>query len=318
MKPHIVGLAVIEGSPIFELGIPCEIFGRQRDILPDPWYELRVCAPEVPAQISNGFAAPAADRYETLAEADTVIVPTLVDVCQEPAPDLVAAIKAAHRNGARIVSLCTGAFVLAAAGLLDGRRATTHWYYADELTRRYPAVQLEPRVLYIDDGDVLTSAGTTAGIDLCLHIVGKDHGASVANALARRLVAPAHREGDQAQFIVSPAPVRDDDPGLAPVLDWIREHLHEPLTITSMARHARLGERTLIRHFHDATGTTPLKWLTAQRIQRARELLETSGLPVEQVGEACGLGTPPNFRRHFTQVTGITPSAYRRAFRARP
>jgi len=215
-----------------------------------------------------------------------------------------------------VASLCTGAFVLAAAGLLDGRPATTHWNCADELARRYPAVRLDPSVLYIDDGDVLTSAGTTAGIDLCLHIVRSDHGAAVANALARHLVAPAHRDGGQAQYIVAKTPAADD-PGLAPVLDWIREHLHEPLTITAIARHANLSERTLIRRFRAITGTTPLKWLTAQRIHRARELLETSGLPIEQVGEAAGLRTAPNFRRHFITLTGITPSAYRRTFQAR-
>jgi len=316
MRPHTVGLAVTEGAPVFELAIPCEIFGRYRDSLPGPWYELQVCAPAAqPALVSNGFAASRADGYQALTRADTVIVTAVRDIYEEPAPDLVAAISGAHRNGARVASLCTGAFVLAAAGLLDGRPATTHWNCADELARRYPAVRLDLSVLYIDDGDVLTSAGTTAGIDLCLHMVRSDHGAAVANVLARQLVAPAHRDGGQAQYIVAPAPAADD-PGLAPVLDWIRGHLHEPLTVTAIARHANLGERTLIRQFRAVTGTTPLKWLTAQRIQRARELLETSGLPIEQVGKAAGLGTAPNFRRHFITVTGITPTAYRRAFQA--
>lgn len=316
MKPRTVGLAVTEGAPVFELSIPCEIFGRYRDDLPEPWYELRICAPApLPAVISNGFAASCADGYEALARADTVIVPAVCDIYQEPAPDLVAAIQGAHRHGARIASLCTGAFVLAAAGLLDGRPATTHWNCAGELARRYPAVRLDPTVLYIDDGDVLTSAGTTAGIDLCLHLVRSDHGAAAANALARQLVAPAHRDGGQAQYIAAPAPAADN-PGLAPVLDWIRGHLHEPLTVAAIARRANLGERTLIRNFRAVTGTTPLQWLTAQRIQRARELLETTRLPIEQVGEAAGLGTAPNFRRHFAAVTGTTPSAYRRAFHA--
>src|SRR5262249_17830058 len=174
----------------------------------------------------------------------------------------------AHRNGARVASLCTGAFVLAAAGLLDGRPATTHWNCADELARRYPAVRLDLSVLYIDDGDVLTSAGTTAGIDLCLHMVRRERGAGVAKVRARQLVGPAPREGGQAQYVVAPAPA-EDAPGLAPVLDWIREHLHEPLTVTAIARHANLGERTLIRQFRAVTGTTPLKWLTAQRVQAA-------------------------------------------------
>jgi transcriptional regulator GlxA family with amidase domain len=244
-----------------------------------------------------------------------VIVTAVRDVYEEPVPELVAAIKAAHAGGARIVSLCTGAFVLAAAGLLDGRPATTHWNHAAEFARRYPAVKLDPDVLYVDDGDVLTSAGTTAGIDLCLHIVRTDYGTSVANTLAKRLVAPAHRDGGQAQYIEAPA--ARDDPGLAPILDWMRAHLHEPLTVTAVARHANLTERTLIRHFHATTGTTPIKWLTAQRIGRARELLEAGTLPVEDVGEAAGLGAPANFRRHFIQATGVTPSAYRRTFNTR-
>jgi transcriptional regulator GlxA family with amidase domain len=317
MRKHVIGLAVTEGAPVFELAIPCEVFGRLRDGLPEPWYDLRPCAPStVPTLISNGFAASEPARFDALTRADTVIVTAVRDVHEEPAPELVAAIKAAHRNGARVVSLCTGAFVLAAAGLLDGRPATTHWNFAGELARRYPAVRLDPAVLYVDDGDILTSAGTTAGIDLCLHIVRRDRGASVANTLARRLVAPAHRDGGQAQYIESPA-ARGDDPGLAPTLDWMRAHLHESLTITAIARHANTTKRTLIRHFRAITGTTPIKWLNTQRIQRARELLETSTLPVEEVGEASGFGTPPNFRRHFIRAMGVTPSTYRRTFNAR-
>jgi transcriptional regulator GlxA family with amidase domain len=315
MPRHVVGLAVTQGAPVFELAIPCEVFGRDRDGFPDPWYTLRPCTPPgMPTPVSNGFAASGPDGYDGLARADTVVVTAVHDIYQEPDPELVAAIKAAHAGGARIVSLCTGAFVLAAAGLLDGRPATTHWNYAGELARRYPSVKLDPEVLYIDDGDVLTSAGTTAGIDLCLHIVRTDYGATVANALARRLVAPAHRDGGQAQYIEAPA--TRDDPGLAPVLDWMRARLHEPLTVTAIARHANMTERTLIRHFRAVAGTTPIKWLTAQRIGRARELLEASTLPVEDVGEASGLGAPANFRRHFIQATGVTPSTYRRTFNA--
>jgi len=316
MPSRVVGLAVTEGAPIFEMAIACEVFGRARDGFPDPWYTLRPCAPAgMPVPVSNGFAAAGPDGYDALTRVGTVVVTAVRDVDQEPAPDLVAALKAAHAAGARIVSLCTGAFVLAAAGLLDGRPATTHWFHAAELARRYPAVRLDPDVLYVDDGDVLTSAGTAAGIDLCLHIVRADYGAAVANALARRLVAPAHRDGGQAQYIEAPAAA--EDPGLAPVLDWMRARLHQPLTLPAIARHANLTERTLIRHFRATTGTTPIKWLTAQRIGRARELLETSTLPVEDVGEAAGLGAPANFRRHFTQATGVTPSTYRRTFNTR-
>jgi AraC family transcriptional regulator, transcriptional activator FtrA len=314
MKPHVVGLALTEGAPIFELAIPCEVFGRHRDGLPRPWYDLRMCAPDgAGTEVSNGFMASGADGYDALTRSDTVVVTAVRDVHAEPDPDLVAAIKAAHSNGARVVSLCTGAFVLAAAGLLDGRPATTHWNHARELARRFPAVSLDPAVLYVDDADVLTSAGTTAGIDLCLHIVRKDYGAAVANRLARRLVAPAYRDGGQAQYIES-AVAAGDDPGLGPVLDWMRAHLRQPLTLAAIARQAGMTERTLIRHFRATTGMTPIKWLTGQRIQRAREILETTALPVEDVGEASGLGAPANFRRHFLLATGVTPSSYRRAF----
>jgi len=317
MKPHVVGLAVTSAAWIFGLAVPCEIFGRYREGLPEPWYELRICAPPgPPVHVSNGFVPDTPYGYDELARADTVIVPAVSDTSEEPPAELVAAVKAAHQNGARIVSLCTGAFVLAAAGLLDGRPATTHWFHARKLARRYPAVNLDPGVLYVDDGDVLTSAGTTAGLDLCLHLVRSDHGAAVANALARRLVAPAHRNGGQAQYIEAPSAGRPET-GLAPLLDWMRAHLDQPLTVSALARHANLTQRTLIRQFRATTGTTPLKWLNEQRVQRARELLERGTLPIDQVGHVSGLGGPANFRRHFALATGVNPSTYRRTFSAR-
>jgi AraC family transcriptional regulator, transcriptional activator FtrA len=312
MRRHRVGVAVTSGAPLFELAVPCEIFGRHREGLPEPWYELRICAP---AQVRTGagFLPDAAYGYRALAYCDTVVVPAVADVRQAPPAELVSAVRSAHRRGARLVSLCTGAFVLAAAGVLDGRPATTHWMYADELTRRHPAVKVDPGVLYIDDGDVLTSAGTAAGIDLCLHIVRRDHGATLANTLARRLVVPAHRNGGQAQYIEAPTTDRPEL-SLAPLLDWMRAHLDEPLTVNALARRANLTRRTLMRHFHAATGSTPVQWLTAQRIHRARELLESSPIPVDQVARLCGLGSAANFRRHFTLAVGVNPSAYRRAF----
>jgi AraC family transcriptional regulator, transcriptional activator FtrA len=316
MKRHLIAVAVTDGAPIFELAIPCEVFGRYRPGIPDLGYDLRICAPPGPAvRTGSGFVPDTADRYDLLERADTVIVPALRDAREEPPAGLVAAVRAAHLAGARVASLCSGAFVLAAAGILDGRPATTHWLYAEEMARRYPAVKLDPSVLYIDDGDVLTSSGTSAGIDLCLHIVYRDHGAAAANALARRLVAPAHRSGGQAQYIETPASDRPEA-SLAPLLDWMRAHLNEPLTITALARQANLAERTLIRQFQATTGSTPIKWLTAQRVLHARQLLETSALPVDQVAIASGLGSPPNFRRHFSAAVGVPPSAYRRAFRA--
>jgi transcriptional regulator GlxA family with amidase domain len=317
MGTHTVAVAVTEGAPIFEISIPVEVFGRIRPGMPELGYDVRVCNPESgPVYSGGGFTALNGDTYATLAEADTVIVPAVSDVTAEPPADLVEAVRAAHANGARVASLCSGAFVLAAAGLLDGRRATTHWLYADEFRGRFPAVELDPAVLYIDHGDVLTSAGTTAGIDLCLAMVAADHGADLANTLARRLVAPTHRSGGQAQYVETPAPPREAGrDGLGSLLDWMRTHLAESLTVADLARQANVAERTLIRRFHTAVGTTPGKWLTEQRVLHARRLLETTDLPVERVASAAGLGGAANLRHHFTEVVGVAPSDYRRAFR---
>ena len=312
---HTVAVAVIEGAPIFEISIPVEIFGRLRPGMPALGYDVRVCNPESgPVYAGGGFTADTGDTYATLVDADTVIVPAIRDIDEEPPADLVAAVRQAHANGARVASLCSGAFVLAAAGLLDGRRATTHWLYSKEFQARFPAVDFDPAVLYIDDGDVLTSAGTTAGIDLCLAMVAADHGADVANTLARRLVAPSHRSGGQAQYVETPAPPDRRD-SLGPLLDWMRTHLSETLTVAELARHANMAERTLIRRFHTAVGTTPGKWLTEQRVLHARRLLETTDLPVERVASAAGLGGAANLRHHFTEVVGVPPSDYRRTFR---
>jgi transcriptional regulator GlxA family with amidase domain len=316
-RRHLIGVALAEGAPIFEISIPIEVFGRSRPGMPELGYDVRVCNPESgPVYAGGGFYAQTDDTYETLTRADTVIVPAIRDVTEEPPADLVAAVREAHANGARVASLCSGAFVLAAAGLLDGRRATTHWLYGDEFRRRFPAVELEPAVLYIDDGGVLTSAGTTAGIDLCIAMVAADHGADIANTLARRLVAPTHRSGGQAQYVDTPAPAPETGrDGLGPLLDWMRVHLAEPLTVADLARQANVAERTLIRRFHTAVGTTPGKWLTEQRVLHARRLLETTDLPVDRVASAAGLGGAANLRHHFTEVVGIPPSDYRRAFR---
>ena len=312
---HTVAVAVVEGAPIFEISIPVEIFGRIRPGMPELGYDVRVCNPESgPVCAGGGFVSHSGDTYAALVTADTVIVPAVRDVTEELPAGLVAAVREAHANGARVASLCTGAFVLAAAGLLDGRRATTHWLYAQKFRDRFPAVDLDPAVLYIDHGDVLTSAGTTAGIDLCLAMVAADHGADLANTLARRLVAPTHRSGGQAQYVETPAPPASRD-SLGPLLDWMRTHLSEPLSVADLARQANVAERTLIRRFHTAVGTTPGKWLTEQRVLHARRLLETTDLPVERVASAAGLGGAANLRHHFTEVVGVAPSDYRRAFR---
>lgn len=310
---HRVVVAATHGAPIFEMAIPCEVFSGIRNDLADPWYDLRVCANSDTIRTQGDFAPSTRHGLDTLVDADTVVVPACANVHDRQPPELVDAVRAAYDNGTRIVSLCSGAFVLAAAGILDGRPATTHWRYADLLAARFPKVRVDASVLYTDDGNILTSAGVTAGLDLCLHVVRLDHGAAVANALAKRLVMPAHRPGGQAQYIDTPAPPADPEP-LALLLDWARRHLDEPLTVSSLATQANLSARTLIRRFHAVTGTTPMSWLLSVRVNHARELLETTTLPVAQIAERCGLGSPANFRHHFARVVGTSPSAYRRTF----
>lgn len=250
-----------------------------------------------------------------LCEADLVVVPAQRMPDYRPPRALVEALREAHRRGARIAGLCSGAFLLAEAGLLDGRSATTHWMYAEELRRRHPAVRVEEDALYIDEGDVLTSAGSAAAIDLCLHIVRSDHGAAAAAEIGRRMVVAPHREGGQSQYAPDPPPRRGRS-GLAPVLDWATERLHEPLTVPRLADRAGMSTRTFGRRFAEEVGTTPLAWLNRLRLARARELLETTDLPVAAIAERSGLGSEERVRRYFARHLGTTPSAYRRAFGA--
>jgi AraC family transcriptional activator FtrA len=307
-----VALAVTDGTPLFELAAACEVFGVDRG-LADPWYDFTVCGQDG-AAVGGWLTAGIRRGLDSLADADTVIIPSCRDAAEPPPVALVDAVRAAHAAGARMVSLCTGAFVLAAAGLLDGRPATTHWAHTALLQARYPAVRVDADVLYIDDGDVLTSAGKAAGLDLCLHLVRSDHGTAVANALARSLVVPPHRAGGQAQFI--PAPVAPG-PGhvLADLLHWARERIEHPLTIRDLARQAGMSSRQLGRRFNAVTGVSPLRWLTTERVRRAQELLETSDLSVEQVASRTGLGTATTLRRHFNHQLGVPPETYRRTFR---
>ena len=307
-----VAVAVTDGMPLFELAAPCATFGIEPG-LADPWYDVTVCAPPG-VRIGGWLRADTQHGLDDLASADTVIVPACHDVEAPPPAELVEAVRTAHDGGARVASICTGAFVLAAAGLLDGRRATTHWMHAARLAARHPAVEVDPGVLYIDEGDVLTSAGKAAGIDLCLHIVRTDHGAAVANDLARRLVVPPHRSGGQAQFIASPVPVSDAH-SLGDVLDWAVANLEDPLTVGDLARRAHMSTRNLGLHFMAATGTTPLRWILTQRIHRAQELLEHTDDRIDHVAGRVGMGTGATLRRHFNRAVGVSPDAYRRNFR---
>ncbi|MFF4160222.1 GlxA family transcriptional regulator [Streptomyces sp. NPDC001678] len=310
-----VALAVTDGVSHFELAAPCEVFGVDWSNLADPWYELTVCGP-AGARVGGRFRLEPDEGLERLVRADTVIVPACADIDEDPPGELVDAVRAAHRAGARIVSLCTGAFVLAAAGLLDGRRATTHWLHAPALAARYPAVRVDPDVLYVDDGGVLTSAGKAAAMDLCLHLVRLDHGSAVANALARRLVVPPQREGGQAQFVTTPAP-EPRSHALSGLFAWALARLDRPLTVEDLARQANMSSRNLARHFNAVTGTTPLRWLRTHRIHRAQELLETTDDSVEAIAEATGMGTAASLRRHFNRTVGVPPDTYRRTFRGR-
>lgn len=308
-----VTLVLHESCMLYEVAIATEVFGTDRGDLSSSgrWYDVRVATPD-------GLAHPWAPGlptvgYDEVAEADTVVVTSTGTPGLPANPVLLHALRRAGERGARIAGLCTGAFVLAEAGLLDGREAATHWMHADDLARRYPAVQVRPDVLYVDDSPILTSAGKTAALDLCLHMVAADLGASVANGLARRLVTPAHRSGGQAQFIPPPPVPRVE--GIGPTLEWARARLAEPLTVEDLARHAGLSTRHLARRMHAELRQSPLAWLHDQRLARARELLESSEASVEQVASRCGVGAPA-LRRHFHKAFGVSPSTYRATFRA--
>ncbi|WP_306367472.1 GlxA family transcriptional regulator [Nocardiopsis sp. CC223A] len=313
---HTVGIALHEHTMPYETAIAAEVFGVDRsDLSADgDWYRLSAhTADGAPAPLLPGVPA---RRWQDLAGVDTVVVPASHRPLEEPDPVFLAALRAAHAAGRRMVSLCTGAFVLAAAELLDGLVATTHWMHAAELARRHPRVDVRADVLYTDGGRVLTAAGKTAALDLCLYLVRTDHGAAAANGLARRLVAPAHRPGGQAQFIAPPAVPRTRD-GLGGALEWAHARLDRPLTVADLARRAGLSPRQLARRMHAETGAAPLEWLHRQRVGLARELLESTDATVEQIAARCGMGTATTLRRHFHRAVGVSPLAYRSAFRAR-
>jgi transcriptional regulator GlxA family with amidase domain len=307
MAHRIAVLALPDVVP-FDLATPFQLLGRH--------YEVTLCGVEAGAiSTTSGFSLLADRGLDAVAEADTVLVPGF-DPREHgwppPAPAL-RALRAARARGARVASICTGAFALGAAGLLDGRRVTTHWRHAQRLAELFPHARVDPDVLYVDEGDLLTSAGVAAGIDLCLHLLRKDHGAAAANAVARQTVVAPHRAGGQAQFVERAIPPTDGG-SLEATRTYALERLHEPLTVTQLARHACTSERTFNRRFRQETGTTPLKWLHAQRVDHARRLLEGSDLPVETVAQRCGFGSAAILRQHFRRATATTPTAYRRTF----
>ncbi|MBW1600018.1 GlxA family transcriptional regulator [Streptomyces sp. JJ38] len=314
-RPHRVVALVDDNSNPFEVACATEVFGIHRPEVGGLLYDFRLCARRGRVPMRQGFFS-MTDVADLAAvdTADTLIVPNRPDTGTPKPPDVLAAIARAHRRGARVIGLCSGAFTLAEAGVLAGRRATVHWMWAEEFRHRYPDVTVDEEVLYVDDGDILTSAGSAAALDLALHVVALDHGAEVAAAVARRLVFAAHRPGGQSQFIARPIP-RDRGTALGSALEWAERHAAEPIGVRAIARHAGLSPATLHRRFRDELGCTPLAWLTGVRLRHARRLLETTTLPIERIARASGLGTTASLRSRLAAETGLTPTAYRRHFR---
>jgi transcriptional regulator GlxA family with amidase domain len=311
---HDVAVLALPNCVVFDLATPVEVFGRVWLSDGRPGYRVRVCGSE-PIVDAGPMRIATEHGLDALTGADTIVVPGCDDVGM-PAPEAaLAALKAAYANGVRIASICTGAFTLAAAGILDAKRATTHWIGADSFRAAYPAVQLDADVLYVDEGQVLTSAGASAGLDLCLHIVARDYGAAVAAEAARLAVAPLHRDGGQAQFIVRNQ--LGTNTALDPTLAWIEEHAHERLSLRDIAAHADTSTRTLIRRFQAETGQAPIQWVTGVRVRHAQELLERTSDSVEAIGYRVGFESPANFRAQFKQIVGVPPRAYRNVFRDR-
>jgi len=312
-----VAVVAFDGIRPFHLSVPCAVFGETADGAAPP-FELRVCAAE-PGELRSqaGFGIVAKHSLRALAWADIVVVPSWRDPHETPPAPLLAALRRAHARGALIVGLCVGAFVLAEASLLDGRRATTHWRWAAHFAQHYPQVRLDPDVLYIDEGDVLTSAGTAAGIDCCLHVLRQRLGAEAANRMARTLVVPPHRQGNQAQYIEQPVLATSRDTPLTKALDWAARHLDAAHSLDSLAARAAMSRRSFTRHFRQHTGTTVGQWLLTQRLALAQRLLETTAQPIERIAERAGFGTALSMRQHFGAALHTTPSLYRREFRVR-
>ncbi len=318
MRRHRVVSVLVDGMTSFEPAVADEVFGIDRSgILGVPWYRYTTCTPGDADLRLGGFQVSVPRGLEALRRADTVVIAGWCDVDEAVATDLIDALLHAHRRGARLVSFCTGAFALAAAGILDGRPATTHWAHADEFRARFPRVRLDPSVLYVDDGDVLTSAGSAASIDLAMHLVRRDFGVDVSNRVARNLVVAPHRRGGQAQFIATP--VRPNDEcvdGLGAALEWAMAHLDEDLSVAGLAEVALMSPRHFARRFREVTGTTPHQWLLAQRVALAQQLLETTDQSVEHIAAVTGFGSGAAMRLHFQRALATSPTAYRRTFQA--
>ena len=308
-----VSTLVLDGVAIFEFGVICEVFGIDRSGDGVPNFDFKVCGPEVgrPLRTSVGAQLTPDHDFTALAGADLVAVPAIGG--PEYPPEALEALRAAADSGSIILTVCSGAFVAGAAGLLDGRACTTHWMHADELARMYPTARVDRNVLFVDDGNLITSAGTAAGIDACLHLVRRELGSAVTNVIARRMVVPPQRDGGQRQYIDQPIPVHCSE-GFAPELDWILGNLDKPHTVATLARRANMSGRTFARRFVEETGRTPMQWVTDQRVLYARRLLEETDLDIDRIADRSGFGTATLLRHHFRRLIGVTPSDYRRRF----
>ena len=313
---RLVAVLICDGVALFEFGIVAEVFGLRRPELGVPWYDMvTVSFDPPPLTATGGVRVLPSHSVRMLARAGTIVIPNWPRLDEPPPAAMLEAVRAAYKRGARLLSICSGAFVLAAAGLLDGRRATTHWMHAGKLAARFPKVHVEPSVLYVESGRIFTAAGSAAGIDLGLHLVRQDYGSDIANQVARRMVVAPHRDGGQAQFVASAmAPV---DGSLAPLMEWASARLDQPLTVQSLAKKGRMSLRTLARRFEAQAGTTPHQWLTHQRVLAAQRLLETSEASIDRVAELAGFVTAETLRHHFRQRVATSPMAYRRRFAQR-
>ncbi|QDG77006.1 transcriptional regulator FtrA [Labrenzia sp. PHM005] len=313
-----VAVLAYDGLCLFEFGVCCEIFGLKRPEMGNDWYSFAVTClePGRPLRASNGVTVAVDGGIDLLETAGTILIPGWSGVSDPVPEDLIEVLRRAHEKGARLLTICSGVFVLAACGLLDGHKVTTHWRYFDALSAKYPDLITVPNVLYTDNGQILTSAGSAAGIDLCLHLIRRDFGPAAANSVAKRLVVPPHREGGQAQFVDHSVPPPSEASRLSPLFEQIRTNLADTHTIKSLAQKVGMSERTFLRRFESATGTTPARWLTGLRVQKAKDLLEESLLSIDQIAEQTGFGTAATLRHHFREILGTAPTTYRRLFQS--